>query len=72
MTKTSQVDRITNVLARNTRTPGITPVALAKAARVSLDTVYKRVHDLRASGAPIYTNTRKVNGRSQTFYRMAS
>jgi predicted DNA-binding transcriptional regulator YafY len=67
----SQVDRIVDTLARNNATPGITATKLAKKARVPVTTVYKRVHDLRRRGTPIYTNFRKVNGQKQMFYRLS-
>lgn len=69
----SKIDRVANALTRATFTqsPGVTVSQLAKAARVDKDTVYKRVHDLRAEGMKIYTNFRTVNGERKTYYRAA-
>lgn len=68
----SQIDAIFNVLVNNTEIPGITPTQLAKKSRVPVENVYKRIHDLRNEGLTIYLNTRKVKGRTQTFYRLAA
>lgn len=69
--KIPQIDRIVRVLASNNTGAGITISAVAKAASVPRATVSKRVHDLRESGARIYTNYRQVNGRRKAYYRMA-
>lgn len=68
----SQIDRIATVLAKNTKGAGVTVAQIAKQARVSKDTVYKRVSDLRGEGYAIYSNYRTVKGERKLFYRMAS
>lgn len=70
-TTTTQWERIANVLMKNTKGAGITPAKVAQLARVSRDAVYRRVADLRSDGMQIFTNSRKVNGKKQTFYRYA-
>lgn len=67
----SQLNRVADVLSRNTSTPGITVSAIAKAARVPKENVYKRICDLRHEGLRIYSNFRKVNGRRKMYYRLA-
>jgi hypothetical protein len=69
----SQLTRVAKVLRRNTSGPGVTPQQIAKLASVPVNTVYKRVHDLRVhEGRPIYSNYRKVNGKRRMFYRFAT
>lgn len=68
----SQVDRVIGVLSRNTNSPGVTAARIADRARVSKETVYKRIHDLRTKdGLRIYSNVRKVKGRNKVYYRLA-
>lgn len=66
----SQLTRVAKHLRRNTTGVGITPRRLAKLANVPLETVYKRVSDLRnVEGRQIYSNYRTVNGKKIMFYR---
>lgn len=68
----SQIGRIEKVLLANNEYPGLTAAQVAKKAGVSRSTVYKRVSDLRnLHGMRIYSNTRKVNGHTKTYYRAA-
>ena len=67
----SQMNRIATVLAKNAKGAGVTVAQIAKLARVSKDTVYKRVSDLRGEGYNIYSNYRTVKGERKLFYRMA-
>jgi len=66
----SQIDKVVDVLSRNTETPGLTASMIAKKTRIPRDNVRKRVHDLRNEGFEIYTNYRMVNGRRKAYYRM--
>lgn len=72
MKKVSQYERVHKVLSKSNKTPGVTPKQVAKLAKVPLETVYKRVHDMRVSGVNVYTNFRKVNGRNVMYYRVAN
>jgi len=66
----THAEKIANVLMRYNANPGVTPMQVSKRAGVPLESVYKRVSDLR-NEFDIYTNTRMVNGRRTSFYRMA-
>lgn len=68
----SQLSKVAKHLRRNNTGAGISVRKLAHLARVPRATVAKRVFDLREEGKTIYTNTRYVNGKRTTFYRMAS
>jgi Winged helix-turn-helix DNA-binding len=58
--------RILNVLQK---TPSITPTALSKRTGVPLDSVYKRVHELRVEhNAPILSEYRTVKGVRKIYY----
>lgn len=69
----SQLSRVAKVLRKNTKSPGITASAIAKAAGVPRTSVAKRISDLRnVEGHTIYSNFRTVNGTRKMFYRLAS
>lgn len=68
----SHMDRIYTQLNRNTSNPGISLALLAARTKLNAETIYRRVHDLRAEGHRIYTNRRVVNGTPKTFYRLAA
>ncbi len=68
----THTDKIAKVLAKNTKTPGITSSMLAKKTGVPKESVAKRIYDLRNEGMRIYTNYRKVNGVRKAYYRLAS
>lgn len=70
MASKTQMEKIENALLNHNATPGITPRAIAHLARVPLETVYKRVSDLREF-YNIYSNYRTVNGKRKLFYRLA-
>lgn len=73
MTATNTRDRVFRVLlSAGTRTPGITPTALARKAGVSKNVLYRTVSALRTGGANIYSNSRIVRGEKQMFYRLAA
>lgn len=73
MAKITDSEKIVKFLARNTKTPGITPERLAKLAKMSKSAVYRRVAELRTEQhLPIYSNYRVVNGRKTMFYRLAA
>jgi transposase len=68
----SQLERITKVLSKKGTGQGLTAEAIAKAAGVSKDTVYKRIYDLRnVEGRKVYSNFRNVKGQRTMFYRLA-
>jgi len=66
----TQIEKIENVLLKNTKSPGITADSIAKLARVPRENVGKRVSDLREY-YNIYTNYRNVDGKRTAFYRLA-
>ena len=66
----TQIQKIENVLLKYNMTPGVSARAIAGRCRVPVETVYKRIHDLRTS-YNIYTNYRNVDGKRQAFYRLA-
>ena len=66
----TQIEKIENVLIKYNVSPGVSAESISKRARVPLQNVYKRVHDLRAT-YNIYTNYRKVDGKRTAFYRFA-
>jgi hypothetical protein len=66
----THIEKIENVLSKYTVYPGITPAAISRRTGVPLESVYKRVYDLREDYT-IYSNTRKVKGKRTTFYRLA-
>lgn len=66
----AQIDKVFNVLAGNSKTPGLTASMIAKRTRVPRTSVMKRVHDLRNEGHEIYTNWRTVNGVRKAYYIM--
>lgn len=67
----SQLNRVAEVLSRNTTSRGITVSAVAKAARVPKNNVYKRISDLRREGVPIESYFQKVNGKRKVYYHLA-
>ena len=71
MTQT-QITKVFNYLMKSGQTyPGVTAANVAAKTRVPLESVYKRVSDLRNEGLTIYTNTRKVKGKKVNYYRLA-
>lgn len=68
----TQIDRIVKNLSENNKGAGITAAKLAKLAKVSTETVYKRVSDLRREGFTIYSNKRDVKGKRVVHYRLAA
>lgn len=71
-TMSTQIRKIAKHLRKNT-TKGITASKLAKLTGVPLESVYKRVYDLRAlEGRRIYSNYKMVNGQRTMFYRFAA
>ena len=65
----TQLEKITKALYRNNDFPGVSAKKLANVTKVPLNSVYKRIHDLREMGYTIYTNQRIVAGQSKSFYR---
>lgn len=69
MTKT-QIDRISNALSKNARTGrGVSAARLSSLTKVPLDSVHKRIHDLRGLGAEIVSTYDYVKGQRRVFYR---
>jgi len=68
----SQLSRVAKHLRRNSKT-GVTARKLAQLANTPLESVYKRVYDLRVNeGRRIYSNMRKTSdGTTRMFYRFA-
>lgn len=66
---TTLLERMENVLSRNTRTPGITASKIAKQVGTNRENVRRRIYELRNDfGLPIFTNKRN----SKTYYRLAA
>jgi hypothetical protein len=70
----SQLSKVAKHLRRHSsKGAGITAKKLANLAHVPLESVYKRIYDLRVlEGKAIYSNYRTVNGQRKMFYRIAS
>lgn len=70
---TTQRSRILKTLRTSTATksPGISVAQLATRAKVPVDSVYRRVWDLRQEGFDIYTNSRWVGNEKRKYYRFA-
>lgn len=68
----SQLSKVAKALRRNTER-GVTASQIAKFAGAPVDSVYKRIYDLRVNeGKTIYSNYRTVNGKRKMFYRIAA
>lgn len=69
----SQLNKVFNVLVKNTKQPGITAMRLSKLSGVPVDSVRKRIYDLRTmEDFTIYTNKRKTNKGNVNYYRLAA
>jgi biotin operon repressor len=64
---TSQIERVAKVFQKN---PGknLSAERIATSAKVSLDSVYRRVYDLRNRGTRITTSAKTVKGVRKQFY----
>lgn len=67
---TSQLERIQKALNRNT-VKGITAARLASLTKTPLDSVHKRIYDLRKAGARITSTVQKVRGERRVVYKAA-
>ena len=68
----SQLSKVAKHLRRNSKGVGISAKKLANLAHIPVESVYKRVYDLRVlEGKTIYSNYRNVNGQRKMFYRIA-
>lgn len=68
----SQLTKVAKHLRRNSKGVGISAKKLANLAHIPVESVYKRIYDLRVvEGKTIYSNFRMVNGRRKMFYRIA-
>lgn len=69
--KSSQIDKVYNYLADNTRGEGVTASSIAKNTRVPRPNVIARISDLRnIDGVEIRSNSRVVNGKKKIYYKM--
>lgn len=69
----SQIDKVAKHLNRHSKTGGISAKKLANLAHVPLQSVYKRIYDLRTlEGASIVSDYRTIKGRRKMFYRFAA
>ena len=66
----THLEKIENVLRKYNVGPGVTPTSISRRTGVPLESVYKRVYDLRED-LTIYSNVRKVKGKRTVFYRLA-
>jgi len=68
----SQLSKVAKHLRRNSKGVGISAKKLANLAHIPVESVYKRIYDLRVlEGKTIYSNFRMVNGQRKMFYRIA-
>ena len=69
----AQIQTVLNYLSRDTsrKGKGVTVANITKFTGVPKSNVYKRVHDLRVEGHRIFTNTKMVNGKCKSYYRLA-
>jgi hypothetical protein len=68
----SQLERIQKALIKNGKTgKGISATRLANLTKTPLDSVHKRIHDLRKAGAQIGSIFENVKGQRKVFYRVA-
>lgn len=67
----SQVSKILNFLAKTTSVPGKLNNQVAKKT-LGVTRLAARIHDIRNLGFTVYSNPRKVNGETVTFYRLAT
>jgi nicotinamide riboside kinase len=69
----SQLSKVAKHLRRNSTGAGISAKKLANLAHVPVESVYKRIYDLRTlEGKTIYSNYRTVKGQRKMFYRIAA
>lgn len=69
----SQLSKVAKALRQNTSGAGISPAKIARLTGVPVESVYKRVYDLRVNeGKDVYSNYRNVKGKRTLFYRIAS
>lgn len=70
----SQISRVAKVLLRRKDSgSGITVAAIAKAAKMTKDSVYKRIYDLHTvEGVEVRRDYRMVNGKRKVYYSLAS
>lgn len=69
----SQLTRVAKYLRRNNTGKGISAVKLAYLTGMPVESVAKRVSDLRnVEGHTIYSNVRIVNGMRKMLYRIAA
>ena len=68
----SQLSKIEKHLQKHAKT-GISPKKLASLSRIPVQSVYKRVYDLRVvEGVKVKSSYRNVNGQRKMFYSIAS
>lgn len=70
----SQITRVAKVLLRQKASgSAITVAAIAKAAKMTKDSVYKRIYDLHTvEGFEVNRDYRMVNGKRKVYYSLAS
>lgn len=68
---TSQLERIQKALIKNKTGKGVSAVRLASLTKTPLDSVHKRIYDLRKAGAQITSTYENVKGQRKVFYKAA-
>lgn len=68
---TSQLERIQKALIKNKTGKGVSATRLASLTKTPLDSVHKRIYDLRRAGAVITSNFERVKGQRKVFYKAA-
>lgn len=70
---TTQLSRISKALSKNARSGrGVSAARLSSLTKVPLDSVHKRIHDLRSTGLNIISTFDVVKGQRRVFYRLAA
>lgn len=68
----TQIERIQKALLKNGTTGrGVSAARLSSLTKVPVDSVHKRIHDLRKAGARITSTYGVVNGQRKVFYKAA-
>jgi hypothetical protein len=70
---TTQLTRISKALSKNARSGrGVSASRLSSLTKVPLDSVHKRIYDLRESGSKIISTFDVVKGQRRVFYRLVA
>lgn len=69
----TQLTRISKALMKNgSKGRGVSASRLSSLTKVPLDSVHKRIYDLREAGTKIVSNYEIVKGQRRVFYKVAA